>query len=92
MNALLVSIAAPRLRQLGIRVPEGLPHPEEALFDRLEEMHGDGAHSRYNALIRRMVSFSRAATIAERSTNWRRMGTDGPQIPHGYNPSVPLID
>lgn len=63
VDAFLVSIAAPRLRQLGIRVPEGLPHPEEALFDHLEEKHGDGAHSRYNALIRRVVSFARAAAI-----------------------------
>lgn len=67
INAMLVSLAAPRLRQLGIRVHEGLAYPEEALFDRLEEMHGDGAHSRYNALIRRVVSFSRAAAIANRS-------------------------
>lgn len=66
VNALLVSIAAPKLRQIGIRVPEGLPHPEDALFDRLEEMHGDGAHSRYNALIRRMVSFAHAAAVAGR--------------------------
>jgi hypothetical protein len=44
-------------------IREGLPHPEDALFDRLEETHGDGAHSRYNALIRRMVSFARAAAI-----------------------------
>jgi hypothetical protein len=29
-------------------------------------MHGDGAHSRYNALIRRMVSFARAAAVAGR--------------------------
>jgi len=67
IDALLVSIAAPRLRQLGIRVPEGLTNPEEALFDRLEELHGDGAHSRYNALIRRVVSFARAAGVARRS-------------------------
>jgi hypothetical protein len=67
IDALLVSIASPRLRQLGIRVPEVLPEPEDALFDRLEDMHGDGAHSRYNALIRRMVSFARAAAIGKRT-------------------------
>ena len=67
IDALLVSIAAPRLRQLGIRVPEGLANPEEALFVRLEELYGDGAHSRYNALIRRVVSFARAAAVVRRS-------------------------
>lgn len=67
VDALLVSIAAPRLRQLGMRVPDGWPNPEDALFDRLEQMYHDGAHSRYNALIRRMVSFARAAAIVQRS-------------------------
>jgi hypothetical protein len=67
IDALLVSIAAPRLRQLGVRVPEGLANPEEALFDRLVERYGDGAHSRYNALIRQVVSFARAAALARRS-------------------------
>jgi len=64
--ALLVSMAAPRLRLLGIRVPEGFPHPEDALFDTLEEVHGRAAHARYNALVRRMVSFARAAAIVGR--------------------------
>ncbi|WP_373059240.1 hypothetical protein [Gemmatimonas sp.] len=60
-EALLVSMAAPRLRLLGIRVPRTIEHPEERLYDRLYMLHGDGAHSRYNALVRRMVSFARAA-------------------------------
>lgn len=64
--ALLVSMAAPRLRLLGIRVPQGFPHPEDALFDMLEEVHGRAAHARYNALVRRMVSFARAAAIVGR--------------------------
>lgn len=68
IEALLVSIAAPRLRQLGIRVPEGLANPEEALFGNLEALYGEGAHSRFNALIRRVVSFARAAAVARR---WR---------------------
>jgi hypothetical protein len=72
IDALLVSMAAPRHRQLGIRVPEGFAHPEDALVDPLENTYGNAAHSRYNALVRRIVSFSRAAAIARRSHAWRR--------------------
>lgn len=60
--ALLVSIGAPRLRQLGLRVPDNvLPSPEHRLYERLRREDADAAHSRYNALIRRLVSFERAA-------------------------------
>lgn len=61
-DALLVSIAAPRLQLLGIRVPRVVPDAEDRLFSRLDARLGDGAHSHYNALIRRLVSFARAAT------------------------------
>jgi hypothetical protein len=60
VEALLVSIGAPRLRQLGLAVPEPMPGAEHRLYDRLRTEHGDAAHSRYNALIRRLVSFERA--------------------------------
>jgi hypothetical protein len=60
-EALLVSIGAPRLRRLGIDVPEGLREPERALYDLLTETSGDAAHSRYNALVRLLVSYERAA-------------------------------
>jgi hypothetical protein len=46
VESLLVSIGAPRLRRLGLAVP-------------------DGAHSRYNALIRRLVSYERARECAK---------------------------
>src|SRR5436190_5236295 len=58
-EALLVSIGAPRLRRLGLDVPEPLPSPEHRLYEVLRAGHGDGAHSRYNALVRRLVSFER---------------------------------
>ena len=58
--ALLVSIGAPRLRLLGFDVPPGIPQPEPRLYQRLAAEHSDSAHSRYNALIRRLVSFERA--------------------------------
>jgi hypothetical protein len=65
-EALLVSIAAPRLRLLGIRVPRVIAAPEETLYARLDARLGDGAHSAYNALIRRIVSFARAAAQCAR--------------------------
>ena len=58
--ALLVTIGAPRLRHLGLTVPAGEDEPEERLYASLAAEHGDAAHSRYNALVRRLVSFERA--------------------------------
>lgn len=59
--ALLVSIGAPRLKRLGYQIPNPIPHPEHRLYDLLHEADPDAAHSRYNALVRRLVSFERAA-------------------------------
>ncbi len=60
--ALLVSIGAPRLRRIGLPVPETtFPSPERRLYDRLAETDPDSAHSRYNALVRRLVSFENTA-------------------------------
>lgn len=60
-EALLVAAFAPRLRRLGVEVP---PHevgdPEHRLYERLARSGQDTAHSRYNALVRRLVSFARA--------------------------------
>lgn len=64
VEALLVSIGARRLAQLGLRVPPPLPSPEHRLYQRLAREDGDDAHSRYNALVRRLVSFERAAECA----------------------------
>ncbi len=61
IEALLVSIAAPRLRRIGIEVPSAIEEPERRLYELLAETDPDSAHSRYNALIRRLVSFERAA-------------------------------
>lgn len=67
--ALLVLIGAPRLRGLGFDVPDAPPEwsapprdpsPEHRLYARLARSHADSAHSRYNALIRTLVSFERA--------------------------------
>ncbi len=58
--SLLVSIGAPRLRFLGIDVPVEFPSPELRLYALLSESGTDAAHGRYNALVRRLVSFERA--------------------------------
>lgn len=61
--ALLVSIGAPRLRNLGIAVGDSpFAEPEHRLYLLLAEEDSDSAHSRYNALIRRLVSFERCAS------------------------------
>ncbi len=62
--ALLVSIGAPRLRRLGYAVPGTISEPEQRLYAMLARDHPAAAHSRYNALIRRLVSFERAAECA----------------------------
>lgn len=62
--ALLASIGAPRLRQLGYTLPEPFADAEHRLYERLHADNPDAAHSRYNALIRRLVSFERAAACA----------------------------
>jgi hypothetical protein len=58
--SVLVEIGAPKLRQLGIAVPETSDEPEHRLYALLARESSDDAHARYNALIRRLVSFERA--------------------------------
>ncbi|HEX9283003.1 MAG TPA: hypothetical protein VF882_04380 [Gemmatimonadales bacterium] len=62
--ALLVWIGAPRLRRLGYDVPPGPAAPEHRLYELLRREDPDAAHARYNALVRRLVSFTRAAACA----------------------------
>jgi hypothetical protein len=63
-EALLVSIGAPRLRTVGIDLSTAIASPEHKLYELLVREKGDAAHSTYNALIRRLVSFERAAACA----------------------------
>jgi hypothetical protein len=65
--SLLVLIAAPRLKRLGTRVPDrAFPRPcEHELYARLEQRLGTAAHSYYNSLIRRMVSYARALELEQ---------------------------
>jgi hypothetical protein len=67
-EALLVSIGAPRLRELGIDVIDPVSNPERRLYELLAVENVDSAHARYNALIRRLVSFERSAECASRRT------------------------
>ena len=63
VEALLVAVGAPRLRAAGVHVPSPPPldhSPEISLYLAIGESHPEDAHSRYNALIRRLVSFERA--------------------------------
>ena len=64
VESLLGSIGAPRLARLGFEVRDALPSPEHRLYERLVREDPDAAHSRYNALIRRLVRFERAAECA----------------------------
>lgn len=60
-EALLVLVGAPRLSWLGIEIPaSSVADPEGALYDLLEAENEREAHSRYNALIRRLISFEQA--------------------------------
>ena len=62
VEALLVAVGAPRLRALGVRVPgvgASIPHPELALYHALGRHFPDDTHARYNALVRRLVSYER---------------------------------
>ncbi len=71
-QALLVAIGAPRLRRVGVPVPEHpFTSPEHRLCDHLARTNPDAAHARYNALIRRLVSFERAAECAKSADTLR---------------------
>ena len=67
LAALLVAIGAPKLRSLGLELPPHLPSdPEHRLYDLLSASEPNSAHSKYNALIRRLVSFERAISCVKR--------------------------
>lgn len=60
-EALLVSLAAPRLRREGVPVPSPLlPDPYLRLYRHLETASGDLAHARYLAFLAQAASFADA--------------------------------
>lgn len=66
--ALVVTAAGTRLRAAGVPVPAGLDGrgATAALYHALQPEHGDDAHGRQLALLRRLESFARAAEHAAR--------------------------
>jgi hypothetical protein len=64
IESLLVSIAAPGLLALGYSLIAPIEDAELQLYALLSARDGPAAHSRYNALVRRVVSFQRAAQCA----------------------------
>ena len=68
--ACLVWIGLPRLRRAGLMSDSHTPpikEPELTLY-RLLRLEGDAAFSRYNSLLRRLVSFERALDQQARKT------------------------
>jgi hypothetical protein len=65
-EALLVSIGASRLRRAGLPVPAAVPDADRRLYALLAARFGDDAHARYNALVRRLISFERSLECASR--------------------------
>lgn len=63
-ESLLVSIGAPRLVALGLVVSRPYDDAEIRLYRLLAREHGTAAHAKYNALVRRLVSFQRAFACA----------------------------
>jgi hypothetical protein len=61
-----VQCAAPRLRRAGLDAPsaEGSTPAAHELYRQLSDELGDRAHSRYNAILTRVVSFAGAAERA----------------------------
>ena len=65
IEAALVAVGAPRLRAAGIAVPHSpFVVAEHRLWELLAAEGEDAAHGRYNALLRRLVSFERALECA----------------------------
>jgi hypothetical protein len=68
VNAIAVQCAATRLRGIGLNAPgvEGDVPAAHQLYRQLSGELGDGAHSRYNAILARVASFAGAAERARR--------------------------
>ena len=64
LASLAVSLAAPRLRREGVPVGSVLDDPERRLYETLSRTEGELAHARYNAWLRRLVSFADACRLA----------------------------
>jgi hypothetical protein len=66
--SLLVQVGSPKLQRVGfaVEVPligSGADLPEHRLYHLLAREGSDSAHGRYNSLLRRPVSFTRAVSV-----------------------------
>lgn len=59
-ESLLVSIGAFRLGSAGVEIPDPIPDAPHRLYALLASEFGNDAHSKYNSLVRRLVSFEQA--------------------------------
>jgi hypothetical protein len=68
VNATAVQCAATRLRKVGLNAPgvDGEVPAAHRLYEQLAGELGNGAHSRYNAILARVASFAGAAERARR--------------------------
>jgi len=68
IEAALVRVGATNLRAHALDVSQGdtQTSPEHALYSLLAAKYGNAAHSQYNALLRRLVSFERALACVNR--------------------------
>jgi hypothetical protein len=68
VNAIAVQCAATRLRRIGLNAPgvDGEVPAAHQLYGELSGELGNGAHSRYNAILARVASFAGAAERARR--------------------------
>lgn len=67
--ACLVKIASPRMRRCGLEMTlsdDDALNADRELYALLGHEHGNEAHSRYNALLRELVSFERALEARHR--------------------------
>ena len=61
VESLLIQIGAPRLSWLGVILPSSPNvNADRQLYQLLSLQHGNEAHSKFNGLIRQLVSFERA--------------------------------
>lgn len=58
--ALVVAVAASRLRRLGLEVARTIPDAELLLYRALVREQPQGAYGRYNALLRQLARFAHA--------------------------------
>jgi hypothetical protein len=79
IEALLLQICRPRLSRLGFELPvDEAGNKELRLYERLRTLYPRDAYSRYNSLLRKLVSFARALE-AERGRELRaRSSTERP--------------